>query len=371
MKVDCLMKITALVRSQIARSRRARSERALTIARLGVALCLAAALVAPMAGQGSIRIRLGTVVPKGSLWHETLLRLAQDWRKIVGPRLELTIYPGGQLGDELEMVRQARQGRIQAVGLSSVGLSRIDSSVACLQVPMLLDSYAALDYVRDRVAPDLEKRIEAQGFKVLHWADGGWVYAFSKQPARTPGDLRRMKLFTASGDPDTESLYKNLGFNVVPLSLTDLITSLQTGMLDAFATVPLFAQLQESYKLAPNMTNVRWTPLVGGTIIALRAWDSLPDEHKAALLDAAHKQGNVLRGEIRRMDEVAIQEMQKRGLKVIDLDAASRREWQTEAERAYPQLRGRYCPADMFDRVVRLRDEFRKSAAGASAAQQP
>lgn len=330
---------------------------AICVALLGVAIGVTA--------QSRIRIRVGTVVPKGSLWHETLQRLSQDWRQIVGPGLEMTIYPSGQLGDEVEMVRQARQGRIQAVGLSSVGLSRIDSSVSCLQIPMLLDSYEALDYVRDRIAPELEKRIEAQGFKVLHWADGGWVYAFTKQPVKTPADLRRMKLFTAAGDPDTEALYKDFGFNVVPLSLTDMITSLQTGMIDAFATVPLFAQLQESFKLAPNMTNIRWTPLVGGTVISRTAWDSLPAEHRAALLEAARKQGGLLRSEIRRMDQVAIQEMQKRGLKVVDLDEATRKAWQTESERAYPQLRGRYCPGDVFDTVLRLRDEYRKSAASA------
>ena len=314
-----------------------------------------------LGAQARTRIRVGTVVPKGSLWHETLLRLSQEWQKIVGPNLEMTIYPGGSLGDEVEMVRQARQGRIQAVGLSSVGLSRIDSSVSCLQIPMMLDSYEALDFVRDKLAPELEKRIEGQGFKVLHWADGGWVYTFSKMPAKTPADLRKTKLFTAAGDPDTETLYKDFGFNVVPLSMTDMVTSLQTGMIDAFATVPLFAQLQETYKLAPNMLNVRWTPLVGGTVISKAAWDALPNEHKTALLEAARKQGGLLRSEIRRMDTVAIQEMQKRGLKVVDVDEATRKAWQTEAERAYPQLKGRYCPADLFDTVVKLRDEFRKT----------
>jgi TRAP-type C4-dicarboxylate transport system substrate-binding protein len=324
--------------------------------------CVALVLcVTSLWAQGRIRIRVGTVVPKGSLWHETLQRISQEWQKIVGPSLDMTIYPSGQLGDESEMVRQARQGRIQAVGLSSVGLSRIDIGVSCLQVPMLLDSYEELDYVRDRMAPELERRIEAQGFKVLHWADGGWVYAFAKQPARTPEDLRRMKLFTSAGDAETERLYKDFGFNVIPLSLTDMITSLQTGMVDAFAMVPLFAQLQESYKLASNMTNVKWTPLVGGTVISMTAWNSLSDQHKPALLEAARQQGSRLRTEIRRLDEVAIQEMQKRGLKVVDVDAATLRSWHAEAEGAYPKLRGRYCPADLFDTVVRVRDEHRKT----------
>jgi TRAP-type C4-dicarboxylate transport system substrate-binding protein len=79
--------------------------------------CVALLLVVTSVwAQGRIRIRVGTVVPKGSLWHETLQHISQQWQKIVGPRLEMTIYPSGQLGDESEMVRQARQGRIQAVG---------------------------------------------------------------------------------------------------------------------------------------------------------------------------------------------------------------------------------------------------------------
>src|SRR6185436_13930257 len=176
--------------------------------------------------------------------------------RISGGAVQITIYPGGVLGDETEMVRQIRQGRIQAVGLSSVGLSRIDDGVSCLQVPMMFQSYDELDYVRERVAGTIERRIEAKGFKVLNWADGGWVQTFTKVAARTPDEVKRLKLFTSAGDPETERLYKDFGFHVVPLSMTDMVTSLQTGMIEAFSTVPLFAQLQESYKLAPNMIDL-------------------------------------------------------------------------------------------------------------------
>ena len=99
-----------------------------------------------------------------------------------------------------------------------------------------------------------------KGFKVLNWGDGGWVRVFSKEPVSTPDDLKRMKLFTSIGDPKTESLYKQFGFQVVPLSMVDLVTSLQTGMIDAIPNVPLFAQLQELHKLTPHMLNVKLTP---------------------------------------------------------------------------------------------------------------
>jgi TRAP-type C4-dicarboxylate transport system substrate-binding protein len=107
------------------------------------------------------------------------------------------------------------------------------------------------------------------------------------------------------------------------------------------------------------MTDVRWVPLVGGTVITLKAWDRLPADKRGPLLEAARKPGERLRADIRRMGEVAIVEMQKRGLKVIAADPAARRLWQLEAEKAYPRLRGTYCPADVFDQVKTLRDAYR------------
>ena len=327
-------------------------------------LGLVVVLTPTVRGQSVLRVRMGTVVPKGSLWDESLQYLRQEWRRISNGAVQITIYPGGVLGDESEMVRQIRQGRIQAVGLSSVGLSRIDGAVSCLQIPMMFDSYAELDYVRERLAPTLERRIEAKGFKVLNWADGGWVHTFSRKPARTPDDVRKMKLFTSAGDPDTERLYREFGFRVVPLALTDLVTALQTGMIEAFSTVPLFAQLEESYKLAPNMIDVKWMPLVGGVVISRDVWEQIPASSRAPMLEAAHAAGERLRKDIRAVGDDAVREMEKRGLTVARLDAATRALWQSSAEQAYPALRGPYCPADLFDEVHRLRDDFRRLSPG-------
>jgi len=309
----------------------------------------------------SIRIRIGTVAPRKSLWHETLLYLRQDWLKISNGELDISILAGGVLGDETELVQKVRAGSIQAAGLSSVGLARIDDSIACLQIPMMFRSYEELDYVREHIALRLEQKLEEKGFKLLHWADAGWVHTFTKKPASIPGELQRMKLFTAAGDPETEKLYRELGFHVVPLSQMDMIPSLQTGMVDAVNIPPLYALTNEFYRQAPYMIGVKWTPLVAGTVIDLKVWQELPEKYRPQMLEAARKAGDKLRSEIRQMGEDSIGEMQKRGLNVVKLDEGKLAAWQLEAEKAYPKLRGRYTPADLFDEVQRLRDEFRKS----------
>jgi TRAP-type C4-dicarboxylate transport system substrate-binding protein len=329
----------------------------------GVVLTLALVAIGAspwLHAQSTLNIRMGTIVPKGSLWDESLQYVRQEWRKISGGTVHVTIYSGGVLGDETELVGQIRQGRIQAAALSSAGLSQIDNAVSCLQIPMMFNSYAELDSVRVRITPTLERRIEARGLKVLNWAEGGGVRTFTSKPARTPDDVRRLKLFASAGDAQTERLYTGFGFHLVPLPFTDLITSLRAGTIEAFSTVPLFAELDESYKLAPNMIDVPWMPLVGATVISQPAWEQLPAGSRTALLEAAHAAGERLRGDIRAMGDQAVREMEKRGLTVIHVDAATRALWQSGAEKTYGQLRGSYCPADVFDEVRRLRNEFRR-----------
>ena len=146
-------------------------------------VCIAIAVLAAQ----DIRLRIGTVVPRGSLWHDTLQYIAQDWQRIVGPGLKVVIHPDSQLGDEMDMVRKARGGIIEAVGLSSVGLSRIDNSVSCLQVPMMLESVrgARLRARAHRAGPGAPHRVaRVQGAPLGRWRLGLRVLEAERTDAR-------------------------------------------------------------------------------------------------------------------------------------------------------------------------------------------
>src|ERR1700730_11459120 len=127
--------------------------------------------------------RLGTLVPKGSRWHEILLNMGEEWKKASGGKVELKIYPGGEQGDEPEMVQKLRIKKLQAVAISGAGLSGIDAATAALQIPMMLNSYEELDYVRDHISARLEKGLAQRGFIVLNLGEAGWGYFFTSQPA--------------------------------------------------------------------------------------------------------------------------------------------------------------------------------------------
>jgi TRAP-type C4-dicarboxylate transport system substrate-binding protein len=315
--------------------------------------------VSTPAAPAPLVIKLGTVAPEGSVWHDGLLRMRQQWREATNGQVELRIFAGGVLGSEEELVRKLQRRAIDAVALSSGGLPVLDESFQCLNVPMMFESTENLAFVRAGAGPDIERRIEQRGFKVLNWAPAGWVQIFAKQPVRTPDDLRKLRVWTSAGDADTERLYKRFGFNAVPLPATDFLTSLQTGLLDAVPTMPLFALLDRSYTVANHMTVLNWTPLNSATVISAQAWSRIPADQQPRLLALARAEGDALGARAERAGDDAIREMQGRGLKVIRLTEPERAAWRSESEKSYPVFRGQLCPADLFDQVVRLDRAYR------------
>ena len=99
-------------------------------------------------------------------------------------------------------------------------------------------------------------------------------------------------------------------------------------------------------------------------MITRRTRDSLPAAQRTEMMTAARQAGLGMQGAIRKMGDEAIATMQKRRLQVISVDEATVADWRKEAESVYPKLRGASIPADLFDEVRRLRDEYRASAAG-------
>src|SRR5687768_2537558 len=100
-----------------------------------VLLTLLLCLQLPAMCRAQVVIKLGTVAPEGSTWHDALLSIRQQWRDISHGEVELRIYAGGVLGGEAEMVRKVQRHGLDAIAISGAGLPFIDSSVDCLNLP--------------------------------------------------------------------------------------------------------------------------------------------------------------------------------------------------------------------------------------------
>jgi TRAP-type transport system periplasmic protein len=336
----------------------------MTRPRLGRTLVaiLAGLLVSATVEGQPVVVKMATLVPDGSSWHQVLKEVADKWKTLSGGRVVVRLYPGGVAGDDPDVVRKMRLGTLNAGVLTSVGVAEIDKSVYALGIPMMYASYEEVYYVLEKMRPRLEAGLEAKGFVVLNWADGGWVRFFSQRPVAVPDDLRGQKLFSWAGDHESVEIWRAAGFNPVPLPSTEIATALQTGLVNALGAPPQVAVITQYYNHAKNMTDLQWQLLLGATIISKATWEKIPADLRPALLEAAREGGRRLQEEIRNSGEKDVEAMRKRGLNVVSVDAKAREAWRKTAETMYPRIRGAIVPADAFDEALRYRDEYRKRA---------
>jgi TRAP-type C4-dicarboxylate transport system substrate-binding protein len=334
--------------------------RLLTAAVAAAAVLTTVVFVTPAETQ--IKVKMATLVPEGTSWATIIKEAGEKWKTISNGRVAMNIYWGSVSGDDPDVVRKMRLGTLHAGLLTSVGLAEIDKSVYALGVPMMYASYDEVYGVLESMRPKLEASIENKGFIVLNWVDGGWIHYFTQKPVATPDDLKKLKLFAWENDTDSIDILKSMGFNPQPMPTAEIATALQTGRINAVPLSPQAAVITQYYNYAKNMTDLNFELLLGATVIDKRTWIKIPTDLHAPLLQVMQETGKKLRDEIRRSGERDVDEMKKRGLNVVPVDAKAREAWVKAAESAYPKLRDRIVGAEAFDEAMKYRDEYRKRA---------
>jgi TRAP-type C4-dicarboxylate transport system substrate-binding protein len=323
-----------------------------------LALAVLAAAPHPAAAQATV-VKLATLVPEGSVWDKALRDMGAEWSSTTQGRVSLRVYPGGVAGDEPDVVRKMRIGQLQAAAITTAGLASIDPAFHVFNVPMFFASYPELYATLAKLEPVLRERLEAKGFVLLSWGHGGWVYFFTKHPVESVEGLKRTKMFTWSGDDNMVTTWKAKGFNPVPLAATDIMTALQTGMIDAYPTTPLLGLTLQWYRQTPHMVGMGMAPLVGGLVMTKTAWQKLAAADRARVQAACDRMEHRLEVEVPRQDTTAVGEMQKRGLKVMAVSAANAAQFRSVAEEFAASLAGVRIPPDVLALARRERDAFR------------
>lgn len=338
-----------------------RAASAALLATLLGALPCALAPVPALAQPGVVK--LATLVPEGSVWDKALREMGAEWSKGTQGRVTLRVYPGGVAGDEPDVVRKMRIGQLHAAAVTTAGLASIDPAFNVFGIPMFFESYPELYATLDALEPTLKQRLEAKGFVLLSWGHGGWVYFFTKAPVSSVGDLRKSKLFVWAGDEHMVQLWKSYGFQPVALAATDIMTGLQTGMIDAYPTTPLLGLTLQWYRMTPNMVGMGLAPLVGGLVMTKAAWNKIAESDRKAILAACARLERRLEVEVPRQDTTAVAEMRKRGLTVNPVTGAAAAEFESTAERFAAGMSGDKVPPEILALARKERDAFRKRAA--------
>jgi|TARA_Y100000994_G_scaffold15878_1_gene12053 TRAP-type C4-dicarboxylate transport system substrate-binding protein len=301
-----------------------------------------------------IVVKMGTLAPEGTDWHGMLIEMGQQWKSATKGKVQLRIYPGGVLGDERDMVRKMRIGQIQAAGMTAEGLSEIVSDFSCYFVPLVYQDSEDVNKVTEALLPELEQKLEDNGFKLLYLSELTYAYWFSTSPIKVPSDLKNKKFFTWAGDFKWEQVYKKAGYNPVPLATTDILSALQTGLISTIPQPPIYALAQQSFGIADHMLDLKWGVLMAGIVVDMKTWKRIPDKYHEDLLSIAKAIQAKYADSNSDADVKALDAMKQYGLKVHSPSEDERALWFQEVERVSYYLRGKVIPETIYDTVIKL-----------------
>jgi TRAP-type C4-dicarboxylate transport system substrate-binding protein len=325
--------------------------------RLTLTILAALFLTAPVNAKTTLKI--GTLAPEDTPWFESLRALGDEWEEISKGEVKVRIYAGGVMGDEPAMVRKMRAGQIQAATLTAVGLGQIATEVSVLQTPFMFRDDAELLCARDKMSTPFKAALAEKGFVLTTWADAGWVRFFAKEPIVAPDDLKGRKMFFWAGDDTFMAAWRDWGVEPVPMTITDLFVALQSNLVDTMATTPLAALAYQWFPLAPNMTDLRLAPLVGGIVISDRGWAKIPEQFHDAFIEAAERNSATLTEASATFENEAIDAMKEHDLKVIPVPDAIRTQWEDVAREEFYPLVEEQVSAQIMADMTTARDACR------------
>ena len=299
-----------------------------------------------------IVIKLATLAPEGTEYYNLLLEMGQRWQEETNGEVVLRIYPNGVVGRESDTIRKMRIGQIQASAMSSIGLADLTDQIQAFTIPMGFKDYDDVEKVKDAMFDDISDGLSDSGFKLLFLVDIGWVYWFSADEVAVPEDLKNAKIYTTAGDYVTVELFKEFGFNAVPVSETDILTSLQTGMINTVQTVPILSLSSGWFALMPNMLDLKWAVFIGAVIVDERVWSKIRPEHQKVMMEIAQEIGEKYKETGRRTEAQAIKIMEENGMKIKTPTAEELEIWEDFKEEIMPDVIDAFVSEEIYEKVT-------------------
>jgi TRAP-type C4-dicarboxylate transport system substrate-binding protein len=261
-------------------------------------------------------IKFATLAPEGSTWMNVMKEYDQAIRKESGGRMGFKIYAGGVQGDEKDVLRKIKLGQLHSAGVTGNGLTTIAPRVRILDSPFLFKSYAEADYIYHTFDKEFNQAFEENGYVNLGWAEVGFVYVFTNSPVKTHTEMKGVKMWMWEGDPIAEATFNALDINPIPLSITDVLTSLQTKLIDGVYTTPLAAIALQWFSRVKYMLNAPLADAAGAVVISKKKFDELPNDLQEILL----RNGKMYMRKLTELtrNDTSIETLKKNGITVID-----------------------------------------------------
>jgi len=323
------------------------------------ALLILLLLTAPLSSQATT-LKIATLAPDGTRWMETMRAGAKEIEARTEGRVKLRFYPGGVMGNDNSVLRKIRVGQLHGAALTAGGLAAVYPDIQLYSLPFLFRNSTEVDAVRAVLDPLLVEGLARQGFVSYGISESGFAYLMSQHPLDTVESLQQRRIWTPEGDEISLQAFQTIGVSPVPLPLTDVLTGLQTGLIDTVASSPVGAIALQWHTRIRHVADIPLTYLYGTLVIQDKALEKLSPEDRETLQQVMREHTLQLNRQNRDDNRQARQAMQQQGIQFSPPLARDGDSWQQLIERIEQRLRrDNQLDTGLVDRLYRELDRLR------------
>jgi TRAP-type C4-dicarboxylate transport system substrate-binding protein len=320
-------------------------------------LILTAILIAPATGAQGLRLKIATMAPDGTIWMKGLQKAADEVKLRTGGRVSFRFYPGGTMGIDSAVLRKIRIGQLHGGVVLAGSLADIDPDLEIYSLPLLFRSNGEVDFVRERMDQILIDGLETKGFVSFGFTETGFTYLMSAKPTRTFDDLKGRKAWMMQDDPVSLAIVEAAGLSPVPLPLSDVLTGLQTGLIDTVAAPPVGAIALQWFTKAKYLTDLPITYVCGTTVVSAKAFGRMSAEDQQIVREVMGRANRELDATSRSDNAEAREALAGQGVEFVDPTTETRAKWEEIAAVATRKLVAQrdYDPATvaMVEKLVK------------------
>ncbi|MDJ0793890.1 MAG: TRAP transporter substrate-binding protein DctP [Woeseiaceae bacterium] len=226
-------------------------------------------------------LKIATVTPENSQWMKDMRASAKEIKERTEGRVQIKYYGGGVMGNDKKVLSRIRLGSLQGGAFTPSALASQYSDLNLYGLPMVFDSEEEAAYTRSRLDSKLARGLEDAGYVNFGFAAGGFAILMSNTPIDNLGDLKGKKVWIPEGDDISRRSMEALQLSPVSLPLTDVLTGLQTGLIDIVAMSPIGALVLQWHTKVKYVTELPLVYTLGFMAVDKRAFDKLSDEDQA------------------------------------------------------------------------------------------
>lgn len=287
-----------------------------------IVLGLSALLAGP--ASAATTLKLATQLPDGTAWMKSFRDAGDQIEAQTEGRVKLKFYPGGVMGNDATVMRKIRIGQLHGAALTGGEFARVVPDMKLYSLPFLFRSEEEVDYVRERMDSVLREQAKEEGFELAGLSGGGFANLYSRSEFSSLQDLQSLKMWLPADDEAASIAFELAGLSPVQLPMSDIYTSLQTGLIDSVASTPTGVIAFQWHTRIKYMSDVPLSYLMGTFALSSKALAGLSDSDRAIVVDTIDQLFAGLTVSNREENGKALQALEDMGVQTIELSEQDR-----------------------------------------------